>query len=131
MDVAVGTSFDKSSDRRDIATDTVGGQDMILDFGPRSTEEVLDNLKNSKMIIWNGPLGVIELEKFKTSTEEIARFIADNKLSCVVGGGDSAGFIHNLGLVDKFTHVSTGGGASLELMSGKKLPGVEALMDKT
>lgn len=129
-DVAVGTSFDEESERHDIDTDDVGKTDMIMDFGPRTIEDIKTTLKSAGTIIWNGPLGVIELEKFKKGTEDVARYIADEGLTCVVGGGDSAGFIHKLGLVDKFTHVSTGGGASLELMAGRELPGVEALMDK-
>jgi len=130
FDVAVGTSFDEQSERHNIATDDVSKTDMIMDFGPQTVEDIKKVLKKSGTIIWNGPLGVIELEKFKWSTEEVANFIADEELTCIVGGGDTAGFIHKLGLVDKFTHVSTGGGASLELMAGRELPGVEALMDK-
>lgn len=129
-DVAVGTSFDEESERHDIDTDEVGKEDMIMDFGPQTISSINKSLKGAGTIIWNGPLGVIELEKFKKGTEEVARFIADEGLTCIVGGGDSAGFIHKLGLVDKYTHVSTGGGASLELMAGRDLPGVEALMDK-
>lgn len=130
LDVAVGTSFDEYSERHEVATDDVAKTDMIMDFGPQTVEDIKQVLKSSGTIIWNGPLGVIELEKFKWSTEEVANFIANEKLTCIVGGGDSAGFIHKLGLIDKFTHVSTGGGASLELMAGRKLPGVEALMAK-
>ncbi len=129
-DVAVGTSFDEHSQRHDVPTDDVAKTDIIMDFGPDTIDEIKTKLKASGTIIWNGPLGVIELEKFKKGTEDVARFIAEENLNCIVGGGDSAGFIHKLGLVDKFTHVSTGGGASLELMAGRKLPGVEALMDK-
>ncbi len=129
FDVAVGTSFDESSERHDIATEDVAKTDMIMDFGPKTINDIKDKLKQSGMIIWNGPLGVIELEKFKKGTEDVVRFIAENNLTCVVGGGDSAGFIHRLGLLDKFTHVSTGGGASLELMAGRELPGVEALLN--
>ena len=130
LDVAVGTSFDEESERHDIPTDDVGTEEMILDFGVESLNDVKSTLKTAGTIIWNGPIGVIELEKFKKGTIELANFIAENKLNCIVGGGDTAGFIHKIGMVDKFTHVSTGGGASLELMAGKELPGIEALMNK-
>jgi len=129
-DVGVGQEFSASAERRDVPTESVGPKDIIMDIGPASAAEVIAELKSAKTIVWNGPLGVTEFERFKQSTESVARAIAKNRLNCVVGGGDTAGFIHRLGLVDKFTHVSTGGGASLELMSGKKLPGVEALLDK-
>ncbi len=130
FDVAVGTSFDQSSERHDVATEDVASADIIMDFGPRTIENIKKTLKTAGTIIWNGPLGVVEFEKFKKGTEEVAKFIASQNLNCIIGGGDSAGFIHKLGLVDKFTHVSTGGGASLELMAGRDLPGVEALLDK-
>lgn len=130
IDVAVGTEFSEESDRHEVATDEVGPEDLILDIGSKTLVEVKKELETAGTIIWNGPVGVMELEKFKTGTEEIAKLIAKKKLRCIVGGGDTAGFIHQLGLIDQFTHVSTGGGAALELMAGKKLPGVEALMDK-
>ena len=130
VDVAVGTEFSEESDRHEMATDEVGPEDLIMDIGSKTLEEVKKELEAAGTIIWNGPVGVMELEKFKKGTEEIANLIASKKLHCVVGGGDTAGFIHQLGLVDQFDHVSTGGGAALELMAGKKLPGVEALMDK-
>lgn len=130
LDVAVGTEFTEESDRHEVATDEVGAEDLIMDIGSKTLDEVKEELVVAGTIIWNGPVGVMELEKFKTGTEEIAKLIADKKLHCVVGGGDTAGFIHQLGLVEQFTHVSTGGGAALELMAGKDLPGVEALMDK-
>ncbi len=130
VDVAVGTEFSEASDRHEVATDEVGTEDLILDIGSKTLDEVKKELEAAGTIIWNGPVGVTELEKFKKGTEEIAKLIASKKLRCIVGGGDTAGFIHQLGLVEQFTHVSTGGGAALELMAGKDLPGVEALMDK-
>jgi len=129
-DVAIGESFDEESERHDISVDDVGKTDMIMDFGEQTIHEVKKVLKEAKTIIWSGPVGVIELEKFKKGSEEIADFIAKRKAVSIIGGGDTAGFIHKIGLIDEFTHVSTGGGASLELMAGNDLPGVEALMDK-
>lgn len=129
-DIAVSDRIDEAAERREVPTDHVGPDDIILDFGPASTEHLLSLVERSGTVIWNGPLGMTELKQFATSTERLARFIAEQKVNCVVGGGDTAGFIEQLGIVDKFTHVSTGGGASLELLSGKELPGVAALMDK-
>ncbi len=130
-DVAIGTSFDEASERHDISVDDVGKEDMIMDFGKQSIHEMKKLLSEAKTIIWSGPIGVVELEKFKFGSEEIAKFIASQNVVSVIGGGDTAGFVHQLGLVDEFTHVSTGGGASLELMAGNDLPGIEALMDKS
>lgn len=130
QDLAVTDRIDDSAERREIQIDQVGPEDIILDFGTASTDHLLSLIEHTGTVIWNGPLGMTELPKFATSSERVARFIAEQQVNCVVGGGDTAGFIEQLGLVDKFTHVSTGGGASLELLSGKELPGIVALMDK-
>jgi 3-phosphoglycerate kinase len=103
---------------------------MALDIGPLTIESFKKELKNAKTILWNGPLGVFEMEKFKKGTAEIANFISTLKATTVIGGGDTASAIVNLGLQSKMSHVSTGGGASLEFLEGKSLPGVAALADK-
>ena len=100
------------------------------DIGPRTIEMFAQELKDKKTILWNGPLGICELEKFSVSTEKIAEAIASVKATSVVGGGDSVAAIKKLGLEDNFTHISTGGGASLELLEGKELPGVACLDNK-
>ena len=100
------------------------------DIGPRTIEMFAQELKNKKTILWNGPLGICELEKFSVGTEKIAEAIASVKATSVVGGGDSVAAIKKLGLEDNFTHISTGGGASLELLEGKELPGVACLNNK-
>ena len=100
------------------------------DIGPRTTLEFADELQKAKTIIWNGPLGVCEVDKFSIGTERTAEAIANTEVTSIVGGGDSAAAINKLGLADKFTHISTGGGASLELLEGKALPGLVCLTDK-
>lgn len=129
-DVAVAKEVDENQERREVSTEELKDDDVILDLGEKSIRSITHNLKEAGTIIWNGPLGMTELPNFSHGSESVARFIADNQLNAVVGGGDTATFIHELGLGEGFAHVSTGGGASLELLAGKKLPGVEALLDK-
>ena len=103
---------------------------MGLDLGPKSIENIKNAIKDSGTIIWCGPLGAFEFEKFANGTREVARAITQTNAVTIVGGGDSASAVISLGYGDKFTHISTGGGASLELLEGKTLPGVAALYDK-
>jgi len=113
-------------DSEDIPEDTMG-----LDIGPKTIELFAQQLQGAKTVVWNGPAGVFEFERFSTGTNAICKLLADLKdATTIIGGGDSAAAAIKLGYEDKFTHISTGGGASLEYLEGKELPGIEIIDDK-
>ena len=107
------------------------GNRMGVDIGPETVHNYMLMLEKAKTVVWNGPMGVFEIPEFATGTNSIARAVADVKGTTIVGGGDSIAAVRQAGIADRITHISTGGGASLEFLGGRTLPGVEALTDKT
>ena len=110
-----------------VATDAVPDGWMGLDIGPAAADAYAARVRGAATVLWNGPMGVFELAPFAAGTKAVAEAVADCSGTTVVGGGDSVAAITELGLADRVTHVSTGGGASLELLEGKQLPGVAAI----
>merc|ERR1711918_41338 len=129
-DVIVADKFAPDANTQVVPATEIPDGWMGLDNGPDSTAMINEKLGECKTIIWNGPVGVFEMEKFSAGTFAIAHTMADltaNGVTTIVGGGDSVAAVEKAGLVDKLSHISTGGGASLELLEGKVLPGVAAL----
>jgi phosphoglycerate kinase len=111
-------------------TDPAIGDRMGLDIGPRTAAAYAEILKTAKTVVWNGPMGVFEIPEFAKGTEAVARAVAAVSGTTIIGGGDSIAAINKMGVADQVTHISTGGGASLEFLGGQELPGVAALTDK-
>ena len=130
VDVVVADKFAADAESKVVAADAIPAGWMGLDIGPETQKLFGEAVKNAGTVIWNGPMGVFEFPKFSKGTEAVAAAMAECKGVTVVGGGDSASAIEKMGYADKVTHVSTGGGASLEFMEGKELPGVACLLDK-
>ena len=131
VDVVVAKEFKANAPSRVVGVDEVGDDEMILDIGPRAVEHVCSVLARSKTLVWNGPFGAFEMEPFDAGTVAVAEAAAElttaGKLVSVAGGGDTVAALNAAGVADRFTYVSTAGGAFLEWMEGKTLPGVEAL----
>ncbi len=121
-----------SADAEPIVTEDQNIKDgfMGLDIGPKTAKNYADAIKDAKTVIWNGPMGVFEFDNFAKGTIEVAKAMAESDATTVIGGGDSAAAVNILGFGDKMSHISTGGGASLEFLEGKVLPGIDALDDK-
>ena len=130
VDAVVANEFSKDAETQTVAIDAIPADWMGLDIGPKTAAGYAEIIKNSKLIIWNGPMGVFEMDKFANGTKTVAEAMAATDGYTVIGGGDSAAAVEKFGVADKMDHISTGGGASLELMEGKELPGIVALNDK-
>ena len=127
VDLVLGDRFDAGAEVRALDGVDVPAGWMGLDIGPRTSERYAQDFAGAGTVFWNGPMGAFELAPFAAGTKVVAQAVADSPAETVVGGGDSAAALHRFGLADAVTHLSTGGGASLELVEGKTLPGVEAL----
>ena len=130
VDVVVADEFSKDANTKVVDIDQIPSDWMGLDIGPKTAALYADVIKNSKLIIWNGPMGVFEMDAFANGTKGVADAMAETAGYTIIGGGDSAAAVEKFNVADKMDHISTGGGASLEFMEGKDLPGVSALNDK-
>jgi len=130
VDIVVSESFKEAVNMEIVGTDGIPSTKEGVDIGPKTREIYAEVVKNSKLVVWNGPMGVFEVEPFSHGTLAVAQACAETSAYTVIGGGDSAAAAEKFRLADKMDHISTGGGASLEFMEGKALPGVVALNDK-
>ncbi|MGO1970765.1 MAG: phosphoglycerate kinase [Levilactobacillus brevis] len=130
VDSVVAEKFDNDAPHKTVEGDVPDGY-MALDIGPKSVAEFKDVLKDAKTVVWNGPMGVFEMSNYAEGTLEIGKFLGTlTNAKTIVGGGDSTAAVQQLGVADKLSHISTGGGASLEYLEGKTLPGIAAISDK-
>ncbi len=130
VDAVIADKFEADANSKVVAVDQVPAGWRVMDIGPRSVEEFKSALSGARLIVWNGPMGVFEMPKFAEGTFAMAKMLAASGATTVIGGGDSASAVKKAGVAKQMTHVSTGGGASLEFLEGKELPGVAALLDK-
>lgn len=130
-EVVIADAFDNTANHKIVqAADGVPAGWRILDIGPGTVERFREVLKDARTVVWNGPMGVFEMANFAKGTFQVAEILAESSATTIIGGGDSAAAVQQAGLADRMSHISTGGGASLELLEGKQLPGVIALNDK-
>lgn len=129
-DAEVAEEFKAESNHKTVTIDRVPKGWLVLDIGPATIKKFKDALKGCKTIVWNGPVGVFEFQSFSMGTKAIASFIAGSKAVTIIGGGDTAAAVEAAGVAAKMTHISTGGGASLEFLEGKNLPGIDVLQNK-
>ena len=130
VDAVVADAFSNDANTKVVAQNEIPDGWMGLDIGPKTAEMFADAVKSAKTVVWNGPMGCFEMPKFAEGTKAVAEALANTDAVTIIGGGDSAAAVNQLGYGDKMTHISTGGGASLEFLEGKELPGVAAANDK-
>ena len=130
VDNRVGKEYDENTEHMLVNSDDIPEGWMGLDIGPKSEELFANAIKGAGTVVWNGPMGVSEWKNFASGTESVACAVANSGAISIIGGGDSAAAVEKLGYADKMTHISTGGGASLEFLEGKNLPGISCLLDK-
>ena len=130
VDTKVGKEFKPDTESKIVSYTEIPAEWEGFDIGPETIKMFEEELRKAKTVVWNGPLGLFEFDQFAIGTNAIAKVLSEIDATTIIGGGDSAAAVKKAGLEDKMTHISTGGGASLEFLEGKKLPGIEALMDK-
>jgi 3-phosphoglycerate kinase len=130
VDTVVAKEFKADAEHKVVPSDQIPSGWMGLDIGPESRKQFGEAIVNARLVVWNGPMGVFEMPAFAKGTEAIADYMSQCNGTTIIGGGDSAAAVKQLGYADKMTHISTGGGASLEFLEGKVLPGVAALDEK-
>ena len=127
VDFAVTNEFTNEEDYRVKMADEIKKDEMGLDIGEKTVEKYENILKDASIVIWNGPLGVYEFDKYKKNTDVLLKYVVENNIKTILGGGDIVAAASNAGYKDKVYHASTGGGATLEYLEGKELPGIEAI----
>jgi phosphoglycerate kinase len=130
VDAIIADKFEAEANTQIVDVDQIPAGWRMMDVGPKTLELYKQALNGARLIVWNGPVGVFEMPKFAEGTFALAKLLADSGATTVIGGGDSASAVKKAGVAKQMTHVSTGGGASLEFLEGKELPGVAALMDR-
>jgi phosphoglycerate kinase len=130
VDAVIADKFDAEANTQTVDVDKIPAGWRMMDVGPKTLELYKASLSGAKLVVWNGPVGVFEMPKFAEGTFALAKLLAESGATTVIGGGDSASAVKKAGVAKQMTHVSTGGGASLEFLEGKELPGVAALLDK-
>jgi len=130
VDVVMADAFSADANTKTVGADAVQPGWRVLDVGPKTVKLFAEKVSGAKTVVWNGPMGVFEMEPFAKGTFEVAKALAESKATTIIGGGDSAAAVEQSGLADRITHISTGGGASLEFLEGIELPGIAVLDDK-